>query len=90
MYLWSFHLGKINRTCPFQPEETLPEEADEEIELDEEPETEPEDKDIREAVLYVVDQYRKMRSPMKYLVTPKNEIFSTTCRHSIGIVGGDN
>lgn len=73
-----------------KPEETLPEEADEEIELDEEPETEPEDKDIREAVLYVVDQYRKMRSPMKYLVTPKNEIFSTTCRHSIGIVGGDN
>ena len=22
MYLWSFHLGKINRTCPFQPDRT--------------------------------------------------------------------
>lgn len=67
-----------------EKEETLPEEAAEE------PETEPEDKDIREAVLYVADQYRKMRSPDKYLVTPRGMILNTTCRHSIGIVGGDN
>lgn len=59
-----------------EKEETLLEEAADE---------EPEDKAIKEVVLYVLDQCRKKRSPDKYLPTPRNMILCTTCRHSIGI-----